>query len=160
MELSHLTRQLSAAVSLFFAVAAVALCVMWVRSYRTCDVFSIRDAKIGLYTNLGSDSGTFYVQRSTVELIPYPGDSLPRFSYGRLNPSPPQAVFVWNSNFAIGRPIGISFPYWLPICVAAGIAAFPWLHFRFSLRTLLITTTLVAVVLGLGVWAAGRFTFR
>jgi hypothetical protein len=44
-------------------------------------------------------------------------------------------------------------PYWLIVFVIAPIAAIPWLRARFSLRTLVIATTLVAVVLGLAVWA-------
>ena len=47
-------------------------------------------------------------------------------------------------------------PHWFDITVSSDflIAAAPWLRWRFSLRTLLIATTLVAVVLGLIVWAA------
>jgi len=43
---------------------------------------------------------------------------------------------------------------WFPIVMSFGLAIGigPWLRWRFSLRTLLITTTLVAVVLGLIVW--------
>ena len=42
--------------------------------------------------------------------------------------------------------------HWLPALLFAAVAAIPWLRWRFSLRTLLIATTLVAVVLGLIVW--------
>ena len=146
-------RRLRIAVSVFFALVAVAFAVLWVRSYRTCDTVSILDARSGLYTYLGSNSGTMYLHRSTLEFIPYPGDSVPRFSYTALNASEPQAVFVWNTNLLQG-PVGISFPYWLLILVAAATAALPWLRYRFSFRTMLIATTLVAVVLGLIVWAA------
>ena len=61
--------------------------------------------------------------------------------------------FWW---FHILRPGSAYIPYW-PIVVAIGsLAAGPWLRWRFTLRTLLITTTLVAVVLGMIVWAARR----
>ena len=42
------------------------------------------------------------------------------------------------------------------LCSIAALAAAPWIRWsrRFSLRTLLIATTLVAVVLGLIVYAA------
>jgi hypothetical protein len=46
-------------------------------------------------------------------------------------------------------------PHWFFVGLCAGLAAIPWLRWRFSLRTLLIATTLLAVVLGLAVWAAG-----
>ena len=44
------------------------------------------------------------------------------------------------------------FPYWLPIMLTGVFATIPWLRLRFSLRTLLIVTTLVALALGLVVW--------
>jgi hypothetical protein len=50
-----------------------------------------------------------------------------------------------------------TFPLWFPIFVTASLGAMPWVvpsaRFKqFSLRTLLIATTLVAVGLGLIVW--------
>jgi hypothetical protein len=55
-----------------------------------------------------------------------------------------------------------SWNVWAPLWVAglvltaaaAKFAATPWLTWRFSLRTLLIVTTLAALMLGLLVWAA------
>jgi hypothetical protein len=46
-------------------------------------------------------------------------------------------------------------PYWTLTLLAAILAAVPWLPWskRFSLRTLLIVTTLIAVALGLIVWS-------
>jgi hypothetical protein len=45
----------------------------------------------------------------------------------------------------------IRVPYWFPVVLSLVVAVAPWLRWsrRFSLRTLLIATTLVAVVLGL-----------
>jgi hypothetical protein len=47
-------------------------------------------------------------------------------------------------------------PIWIPTVILGSIAAAPWLPWsnRFSLRTLLIATTLVAVVLGVIVWSS------
>ncbi len=45
-------------------------------------------------------------------------------------------------------------PLWFVALPAALLASIAWLPNRFSLRTLLIATTLVAVVLGLFVWLA------
>jgi hypothetical protein len=46
--------------------------------------------------------------------------------------------------------------YWLPVSITAILVCVPWIDraTRFSLRTLLIATTLVAVGLGLIVYAA------
>jgi hypothetical protein len=49
------------------------------------------------------------------------------------------------------------FPIWFPITLVVLLGTVPWsgeLNWRFSLRTLLIATTLIAVVLGLIVWAS------
>jgi hypothetical protein len=43
-------------------------------------------------------------------------------------------------------------PYWFCVIIPAAIAVAPWFRCRFSLRTLLITMMLIAVVLGLIVW--------
>jgi hypothetical protein len=51
----------------------------------------------------------------------------------------------------------VTLPYWFSFLIAAAFAAAPWilqLRFHFSLRTLLIATTLVTVILGLVVYAA------
>lgn len=44
---------------------------------------------------------------------------------------------------------GVVFPHWFFVMLLAMAANLPWIRRRFSLRTLLITTTLVAVALGL-----------
>jgi hypothetical protein len=44
-------------------------------------------------------------------------------------------------------------PLWALVLVGAVAASIPWIRWRFSLRTLLIATTLVAVVLGAVVYA-------
>jgi hypothetical protein len=55
--------------------------------------------------------------------------------------------------------IVVSLPFCVLVPIFAMLAATPWFRLRFSLRTLLIATTLVAVVLGLIVyvlrWPAG-----
>src|SRR5262245_16886677 len=45
--------------------------------------------------------------------------------------------------------VGISFPHGYLVVAVAALAAIPWIRWRFSLRTLLFATALVAVVLGL-----------
>jgi hypothetical protein len=52
----------------------------------------------------------------------------------------------------------IVFPHWFVVVVCTGAAALPWLSWSrtFSLRTLLIGMTMLAVGLGLVVWAVDR----
>jgi hypothetical protein len=53
----------------------------------------------------------------------------------------------------------IQLPYWFVVLTFGSIAVVPWILWRFSLRTLLIATTLIAAVLGLIIvwsrWPAG-----
>jgi hypothetical protein len=49
----------------------------------------------------------------------------------------------------------VSIPYFAPTVVVAGAAILPFARMRFSLRAMLIATTVLAVVLGLAV-SAGR----
>ncbi len=46
----------------------------------------------------------------------------------------------------------ICFPYQLPIAILAIIAATPWIHWNFSLRAMLIITTVIAMLLGLALY--------
>lgn len=66
---------------------------------------------------------------------------------------------IWGRFFYINEQgPAVTGPDWFLIGVAIALSAAPWLRWsnRFSLRTLLITTTLVAVVLGLIVWSINR----
>jgi hypothetical protein len=64
---------------------------------------------------------------------------------------PNSNIFGWHDDGLIIIPSNL-----LPIIIALACCFYPWVYWskRFSLRTLLIATTLVAVVLGLVVWAA------
>ena len=89
-----------------------------------------------------------------------PADHMQRVSlfqnYHKLDPE----VYYWNQpsksafDFALNEFYTpgsdfFSFPYWFAILICGAFAAAPWLPYRFSLGTLLIATTLVAVVVGL-----------
>jgi len=43
---------------------------------------------------------------------------------------------------------GILLPYWCGALLSAVLTIAPWLQLRFSLRTLLLATTLIAAILG------------
>jgi hypothetical protein len=48
----------------------------------------------------------------------------------------------------------LELPFWFTLLGVVATATAPWWRLRFSVRTLIIATTLVAVVLGLVVYAA------
>jgi hypothetical protein len=65
-----------------------------------------------------------------------------------------KTLSVLNGQLILQPGSGPAIPYW-PIALVVSVAAtLPWIPRRFSLRTLLIATTLVAVVLGSSVWLA------
>jgi hypothetical protein len=64
---------------------------------------------------------------------------------------------VWFGVIRRSNSLTLWMPNWLLVLVFATLAAVPWLPWwskRFSLRTLLIATTLIAVILGAIVYAA------
>ncbi len=77
------------------------------------------------------------------------------WQHGSCEPSPFPGRFRW---VTIHRITTIGVPAWFSVsCAILGIAE-PWTgrYLRFSLRTLLITTTLFALALGTVVWLAHR----
>ena len=52
-----------------------------------------------------------------------------------------------------GSGVALVFPHWFTATLLSVGSVILWLGWRFSLRSLLITTTLVAIVLGLITWA-------
>jgi hypothetical protein len=64
----------------------------------------------------------------------------------------PIEILTTTADYAIRYGEGWAVSFWLLVGVTVSFAAAPWIHWRFSLRALLIATTLLAVVLGLIVW--------
>ena len=54
----------------------------------------------------------------------------------------------WNGSEGISR-VHFQTHYWKLVAITAACSVVAWVNFHFSLRTLLVVTTLVAVVLGL-----------
>ena len=149
-------RKLRIAWSVCWGLLAVLLIALWVRSHSKWDRLFYHFPSGGT-AGFSSWDGNFIVG------IGYPsGVSYSRgfefdsqlTSQWQLDPSDRGFLYIRDSSeFAVGMPA------WFPIILSAAIAAIPWTKRRFSLRTLLIATTLIAVVLGLIVgllrWPAG-----
>ena len=137
-------RKLRIAWSVAWGVVAVLLCVLWVRSYsagfETTQNFNSnpRYGLVGLI--LQSSRGEFALHLLTGNRywLGIPQFRLPGIQWTH---SQPYVVFV-------------SLSYWLTTLASATLATIPWFPWSksFSLRTLLIGTTLVALLLGLFVW--------
>ena len=143
-------RKLRIAWSVGWGIVAVLVCMLWVRSYKRTDILS------GPLIGPRSFQAIACSGKLAVIIAPYSADWhheawMPeqsswrrwQFSLFRFYNSVPRTAnrHEWAVSFG------------LLITVAAAIGAASWSSYRFSLRTLLIATTLVAVVLGLIVWA-------
>jgi hypothetical protein len=144
-------RYLRIAFSATCLIACVLLTVLWVRSNYWIDQITVpvtQSSSIGLLSvpnafifeltdarpTVSWDSGT--AEEWIANVLKYQGvtwSDAPRFKITER---------------------AVRSPYWFLLLLSATFAAVPWLRWRFTLRTLLIATTLVAVVLGFVAWVA------
>jgi hypothetical protein len=141
-------RKLRIAWSVACGILCLLLVVLWVRSY-TC-----RDG-CTLASRLYLDS---YYGRIEYHLLLPPYSQEHDWFYFCDSP---QLDFAKNPLLEFRLQSGPNrsgrVPHWFPLLLSAALAVAPWirqLNLRFSLRTLLIAMTLVAIVLGLVIWAA------
>src|SRR5690242_16792314 len=132
-------RKLRIAWSVAWAILAVLLIALWVRSYSWTDIIP--------YKRLTSCRGKVYANQLLTCPDGVMGDE---FSY----PSGYYKMRLNGVRVVPTGPRGISVPYWLLVGLTLPPVATPWLRFRFTLRTLFFTTALVAIVLGIAACAA------
>jgi hypothetical protein len=130
-------------------VAAVLLIVLWVRGYWITDCLR-RSTPSTRYTSVSSEAGSIQVAS-----LPHTPVVMGWDYHRRASLKAPlwRCVLGEFDYISYESSWVVTIPFWLPAIgvLAAGVSpAIPW---RFSLRTLLIATTLVAVVLGLVMWA-------
>ena len=156
MQRDKVVRFLRIAVSAVWGILCVLLICLWVRSYWKCDIVS-RVNNSGRLTTIGSNSGYVYLIRMQFPKFRGQPNGGPgwgssphgwRIGGGREATNIP-AVYKWKST-PMQTQITVPYRYFVPLL--AVFAALPWLRWKFSLRTLLIATTAIAVVLGLVVW--------
>jgi hypothetical protein len=157
-------RKLRIAWTVFCGIACVLLVVLWVRSYVTTDTLNVRNQQHSF--NCVSAYGEAGVGVSDTEWWPWPPSKMILLrSPPTVNSWEPDGRHPWLSilgfrlrNYLINVPgntvFQFAFPYWFAVVSSTMFAALPWIRWskRFSLRTLLLATTLIAVVLGLIVW--------
>ena len=127
-------RKLRIAWSVFWSVAAVLLIVLWVRSYWWVDAVP--------KLHLATGRGDLYINQP-LQLQP---GSRSDFRLGLIT------MTLEGQNIVRVGPPGFVMSLWPITLPLLALAASPWFYLRFSLRTLLIATTLVALVLGLIAW--------
>jgi hypothetical protein len=154
-------RKLRIAFSATCLIACVLLIGLWVRSYWILDFVHRQSTKL-IQTTIGSEVGKIYLAHFDAA-VGYKDH--PHFISGphgwNFVSRPPVADpnsphFMWKQDAA---GVYLSLSHWSVAVFAALIGGSIWLPCRFSLRTLLIATTLVAAMLGLIVavlrWPAG-----
>jgi hypothetical protein len=133
-------RKLRIAWSVAWGIVAMLLVALWVRSFYYLD-----SVQLPLGGSVSSVGGRVLACRP-VGLTPLvPDVPFPDSRFGIM--SAPLNTFSVTSGSG-----GATLPFWSTALLSAVMMTAFWLPNRFSLRTLLIATTLVAVVLGLIVW--------
>lgn len=130
-------------------ITCVLLIALWVRSRDHCEWFGRYSGKV--CTSLGSDRGKITLRQIEIRK---PSKPLPSgWQYGGFVRST-NGIYYEESLFDEGVILRV--PHWFLVLLSATLAAVPWVPWskRFRLRTLLIGTTLMAVVLGMVVYAA------
>jgi hypothetical protein len=133
-------------------IACVLIVLLWVRSY------SIRDSALWQRENFGAEINSIKGHVVLFLALRAFGEGPVRINHNNITPDDEARVKHGILGFFYFRerdPAGIHIPFWfLALVVIAVAAVVPWIWpRRFSLRRLLIATTLVAVVLGLVVYA-------
>jgi hypothetical protein len=157
-------RKLRIAWSFFCGILCLLLIVLWVRSYRWLDVIEVpvpNAKRLFLNTGMGCiqallDDGSrgrvrpWRVRHKRVqELL----DTIEQINKAEsaMGVRPTHSLSYHKFGF-VGDTLCV--PHWFLVLLFTTFAAVPWLRLRFSLRTLLIATTLIAVALGAIVLAA------
>lgn len=143
-------RKLRIAWSVFWGVVAALLVVLWVRSYWWYD-----------FANGPIANTDFIIQQVSgiVHCAIGPSGVYTQFQFAIEPASIPPFVPYRQFDFGYNANQGwhVQLPHWfllLAVVILTALPSLPWLPSRFSLRILLIATTLVAVGLGVVVWMA------
>jgi hypothetical protein len=145
MERQAAIRRVRKGVSIAFALLAGVLLVLWVRSYWRVDVVSRSGGSLLV---LSSINGNLRVYYEPVSRFPQVSNNWGMGST-TANARVPRSLYRNDRN---SRSVFV--PYWCPVVAAAVGASLPFAKARFSLRTMMVGLSLVALVLGLGTWLA------
>jgi Ca2+/Na+ antiporter len=160
-------RKLRIAWSLFLGVVCVLLIVLWVRSCRRWDMIAYRTGAKCYWAVSVAGGVQLHMEDESKETMSA-GSIMEMGWHYKVNladqvpsiVSAPYSFMGFKYSPAGGLNPAVYFvPSWFLILLSSTLATVPWLKritWRFSLRTLIIATTIVAVVLGLVVFAARK----
>jgi hypothetical protein len=142
MNRPRLIRGLRIAVSAVCGILCLLLIVLWVRTYRNPERLSL-----GRVLTLSMKGHVLFYE--------LPDDSIPWQLVDPYSNAAAKTLLATPTAFS-PVPVGpyVTASYWFLVFVTGATAIFLgcWPPYRFSLRTLLIAMTLIAVVLGLVMW--------
>ncbi len=142
-------RKLRIAWSVVCGMLCLLLILLWVRSYWRFD-YLCRLNRTPVYIGIESDTGLIALTWIDLRLRPRATQNLaPGWTHSVLRPAVADNTRRRFQLASMSGFLQVVFPHWLLVIPTAAAATSPWLPRSFSLRTLLIATTLVAVVLGL-----------
>ena len=148
-------RKLRIAWSVFLSMACVLLIVLWVRGYWWIDVINWQRTE-QKSISLSSYGGRIQLyEKYFRNYIPSPGEER-AVQYYSLQPDLAESASWWFGFHQTTVTRTTEVPIWFILGIAATIALLPWIHWRFTLRTLLLAISAVAGVLGLVVWAVRK----
>jgi len=138
-----------------WSVAWGALCllwvILWVRSYWWIDAFQHRYGKSGSATATSKFGVVHLIVMHQHPTAPITWRYWHASANAWLTSGQPQPeLFHWNHS---SNSFFAGFPHGLALVTTGLLAASPWIRWRFSLRTLLVAMTLIAVGLGVVVYA-------
>jgi hypothetical protein len=147
----RLIRSLRIAWTVGCGILCVLLIVLWVRSYSWRDLCSIQ--------LLGSQRLSTMSMKGNLSCIKEHAPHVAGFCRIRSKLIDPELLRLAHATGMsakllyrvppYNRSSYLLVPHCLPIFLTVVTAGIPWFHWQFSLRTLLIATTLIAVALGL-----------
>ncbi len=151
-------RYLRIALSASCLIACVLLCVVWVRSQSRIYRITWHYDNAGAL-QVGSCSGI--VEFRTFKDLPIPvprsanhtGRELMTKWFESIQLLGGKLHWWFEARSRVAR-LYVGIPHWFVILICCGLGTMPWLRWRFTLRTLLIAMTLVAVVRG---WWCGKY---
>jgi hypothetical protein len=145
--------------TILWSLIALLLIVLWARSYSHTDSATKVDDQFVL-TRLGADSGVFFF--GVADYKTTPNISTPEVTegwvYQEYDGTPHGVPATWTLRRFPDASQLFSVPAWFVTLLFSVLATVPWIYGltrQFSLRTLLITTTLIAIMLWLVVWSTG-----
>jgi hypothetical protein len=151
-------KYLRIAVTALSLTACVLLIALWVRSYSRLETISFRGRGANSVSII---KGSLLINAARLTFIVDDDSAIGIKTYSNRKPLAGGRIFISSMqpishlNYVLRG--GWKFPIWLLVAALVVVAALPWLPWwsrRFSLRTLLIATTLIAVGLGTVIYLA------